>query len=117
MNDQALVLDMKDLLRNAGDDRELLDELADTFVEEVPGWIGRLRAAVSSGDTGETFSVAHSLNGAVAFFKAAAVQRAAAELEAMGLAARLDGAPERLDRLEAHLRELVEVLRAAPWRR
>jgi len=53
MNDQALVLDMKDLLRNAGDDRELLDELADTFVEEVPGWIGRLRAAVSSGDTEE----------------------------------------------------------------
>ena len=47
---------MTKLLAGVGGDRELLDELAATFAEEVPGWIATLRTALASGDT-EVFAL------------------------------------------------------------
>lgn len=110
------VVDLDALLTNVGGDAELIDELADTFAAELPGWIIPLRAAVVAGDAAAIHRWAHSMKGGVAIFTAPGVQRAAAELEMMGREANLAGAAGALARLEAALAELGAFLRATPWR-
>ena len=117
MSEQRPILDVDAVLDSVGGDCDLLDELAQTFTAEVPAWISQLRAAVSSGDAATTYRVAHGVNGAMSYLKACTVQQAAAELEAMGREASLDGAPLALDRLEAGLLSLSTFVSGAPWRR
>jgi HPt (histidine-containing phosphotransfer) domain-containing protein len=109
-------LNVDALMDSVGGDRELLDELAATFAEEVPAWIATLRTALASGDTETLFRVAHGVNGAVGYFKAPAVQRPAADLEAMGRSRNLAGASAALALLEEGLLTLDHFLTQRPWR-
>lgn len=116
MTEREPILDLDALLESVGGDRELLDELAGTFAEEVPGWVATLRTAISSGDSQTVYRVAHGVNGAIGYFKAPRVRQPAVELEAMGRENRLTDASQLLDRLEDALRELDQFLAAGPWR-
>ena len=116
MTEREPLLDLDALLVSVGGDCELLDELAATFAEEVPGWIATLRAALASGDTETIFRVAHGVNGAVGYFRASGVQRPAADLEAMGRKRNLENAPAALDQLEDGLLKLGTFLAGTPWR-
>jgi HPt (histidine-containing phosphotransfer) domain-containing protein len=109
-------LDVDALLASVAGDLELLDELAATFAEEVPGWIATLRTALASGDAEALFRVAHGVNGAVGYFRASSVQRPAADLEAMGRSRNLEGASAALDQLEDGLLKLNAFLAKTPWR-
>jgi two-component system, sensor histidine kinase and response regulator len=111
------VVDLEALLESVGGDCDLLDELAATFMQEVPGWIASLRAALERGDAAGVFRVAHGVTGAVGYFRAAPVRRLAAALEAMGREGELEAAPAALDQLETGLLELTQLLGEAPWRR
>jgi HPt (histidine-containing phosphotransfer) domain-containing protein len=110
------LLDVDALLSSVGGDRELIDELAATFAEAVPGWITTLRTALASGDTETLFRVAHGVNGAVGYFRASGVQRPAADLEAMGRSRNLEGASAALDLLEDGLLRFNILLAKTPWR-
>jgi HPt (histidine-containing phosphotransfer) domain-containing protein len=116
MTGPAPILDLEALLESVGGDRDLLDELAGTFAEEVPGWLATLRTAISSGDSQTIYRVAHGVNGAVGYFRAPRVKQPAAELEAMGREGRLTDASQVLDRLEGALLELAAFLGSAPWK-
>jgi len=116
MTEREPILDLEALLESVGGDRELLDELAGTFAEEVPGWLATLRTAISSGDSQTVYRVAHGVNGAIGYFKAPRVRQPAAELEAMGRENRMTDASQVLDRLEAALLELGKFLDSAPWK-
>ena len=116
MTEREPLLDVAALLGSVGGDRELLDELAATFAEEVPAWIATLRTALASGDADTLFRVAHGVNGAVGYFRASEVQRPAADLEAMGRSRNLEGAPAALDLLEDGLLRLNRFLAKTPWR-
>ena len=116
MTEPEPILDLDALLESVGGDRDLLDELARTFAEEVPGWLATLRTAISSGDSQTVYRVAHGVNGAVGYFKAPRVRQPAAELEAMGREDRLTDASQVLDRLEVALLALGEFVGSAPWR-
>jgi HPt (histidine-containing phosphotransfer) domain-containing protein len=116
MTEREPILDLVALLGSVGGDRELLDEVADTFTAEVPGWITALRAAVSSGDSATLFRVAHRVTGAVGYFKATGVRQAAADLEAMGREGKLEGASAAVDLLQGKLLELSAFLGSTPWR-
>jgi HPt (histidine-containing phosphotransfer) domain-containing protein len=116
MTEPAPILDLQALLASVDGDRELLDELAGTFAEEVPGWITALRTAASSGDSATLFRVAHGVTGAVGYFKATGVRQAAADLEAMGREGRLKDVSTMVDRLQVGLVELSTFLGSAPWR-
>ncbi|HYU16511.1 MAG TPA: Hpt domain-containing protein [Candidatus Acidoferrum sp.] len=116
MTEPEPILDLDALLESVGGDRDLLDELAGTFAEEVPGWIATLRTAISSGDSATVYRVAHGVNGAIGYFKAPRVREPAVELEAMGREARLTDASPVLDRLEDGLRALGKFLSSAPWK-
>jgi two-component system, sensor histidine kinase and response regulator len=116
MTEREPLLDIDALLASVGGDRELLDELAATFAEEVPRWIATLRTALASSDTETIFRVAHGVNGAVGYFGASGVQRPAADLEAMGRKGNLEGAPAALGHLEDGLLTLNAFLTKTPWR-
>ena len=116
MTEPEPLLDVDALLGSVGGDRELLDELAATFAEEVPGWIATLRTALASGDAEALFRVAHGVNGAVGYFKASGVQRPAVALEAMGRSRNLQDASAALDHLEDGLLKLNIFLAKSPWR-
>jgi HPt (histidine-containing phosphotransfer) domain-containing protein len=117
VTEQEPILDLDALLESVGGDLDLLDELAGTFAEEVPGWVTTLRTAASSGDAPTLFRVAHGVNGAVGYFKASGVRQAAADLEAMGREGRLNDVSTAVDRLQIGLLELSAFLGSAPWRR
>jgi len=74
MTESGPLLDLDTLLESVGGDRELLDELAATFIAEVPGWIASLRAGLESGQPETVFRVAHGVSGAVGYFRAAGVR-------------------------------------------
>jgi len=117
MTESGPLLDLDALLESVGGDLELLDELAATFIGEVPGWITALRAALENRDPETVFRVAHGVSGSLGYFRAAGVRKRASDLEAMGRAGRLDDAAAQLDHLEADLHALSRVLGEAPWRR
>jgi HPt (histidine-containing phosphotransfer) domain-containing protein len=117
VTESAPILDLQALLESVDGDRELLDELAGTFAQEIPGWISALRSAAASADAPTLFRVAHGVNGAVGYFKAGRVRQVAAEIEAMGREGRLQDASAAVDRLEGALGELKAFLGSAPWRR
>ena len=117
MTESGPLLDLDTLLESVGGDRELLDELAATFIAEVPGWIASLRAGLESGQPETVFRVAHGVSGAVGYFRAAGVRKRAVDLEATGRAGRLEGVAAQIDQLEIDLLALSRVLGEAPWRR
>ncbi len=117
VTESAPIVDLQALLESVDGDQELLDELAGTFAQEIPGWISALRIAAASADAPTLFRVAHGVNGAVGYFKAGRVRQVAAEIEAMGREGRLQDASAAVDRLEGALGELNAFLGSAPWRR
>jgi HPt (histidine-containing phosphotransfer) domain-containing protein len=117
MSEPGPLLDLDALLASVSGDRELLDELAATFIAEMPGWITALRAALENREPEAVFRVAHGVSGSLGYFRAAGIRKRASDLEAMGRTGRLDDAAAQLDRLEADLHALSRVLGEAPWRR
>jgi HPt (histidine-containing phosphotransfer) domain-containing protein len=87
MAESGPLIDLDALLASVGGDRELLDELAATFIAEVPGWIATLRAALESREPETVFRVAHGVSGSLGYFRATGVRKRASDLEAMGVPA------------------------------
>jgi HPt (histidine-containing phosphotransfer) domain-containing protein len=117
MTESGPLIDLDALLESVGGDCELLDELAATFIAEVPGWVAALRSALENREPETVFRVAHGVSGSLGYFRAVGVRKRACDLEAMGRAGRLDNAAALLDQLEADLHALSRVLGEAPWRR
>ena len=92
MTESGPLFDLDALLESVGGDRELLDELAATFLAEVPGWIAALRAALENREPETVFRVAHGVSGSLGYFRAAGVPEARVRPRGDGRAGRLDDA-------------------------
>ncbi|MGL4553196.1 MAG: PAS domain-containing protein, partial [Gemmataceae bacterium] len=88
------IYDQAEALERCGGDRELLRELIDLFLADVPGQASGLSAAIASGDAETVYRLAHTLKGAVATFAAEPARAAAMELETIGRSGKLDGAAD-----------------------
>ena len=87
-------------LQEEGED-DLLVELIDLFLQDAPGRISALRAAVDAGDWGRVSERAHSLKGSCGSLGAVQMAALCARLEAMGRdAATRPEAPPLQDELE-----------------
>ena len=91
---------------------EFATELVDTFIEEAPGMLHAMRAAMAQGDADGFRRAAHSLKSNSQTFGATHLGVLARELELGGLAALGDGAATALDRLDAAYQEAAGALRA-----
>jgi adenylate cyclase len=80
------------LLDTIGGDREALGELVDSFLEEGPDLIDRMRAAAAAGDADALRQAAHTMKSSAADFGAMALSRLCAAMEALARSGSIDGA-------------------------
>ena len=106
----APVLDRAALLARMGNDLRLVRKIGRLFVQDAPGMLERIRAAVARGDAGALRSEAHALKGSAANFVATATVEAAARLEALGREGDLSEARAAVSALAGELRRLVRAL-------
>lgn len=106
VQNQLAVLDRALALSRVGGDEELLQEMAQIFLEEFPSQMDAIREAVSRRDAKAIERSAHSLKGSVGNFGAAAAQQAALNLELLGRTGKLEMADNALSTLESAIREL-----------
>jgi signal transduction histidine kinase/CheY-like chemotaxis protein len=79
---------------------EILSELIDLFLDEVPQQLGALREAVEKDDAPSVERIAHTLKGSSGNMGATRMAQICAELEDVGASGDLSRAPELLERLE-----------------
>ncbi len=103
---QLAVLDRAIALSRVGGDSELLQEMAQLFLEECPSQMEAIREAVQKRDPRAIERSAHSLKGSVGNFGATAAQEAAATLETLGRAGDLQSVESALSSLESAIRSL-----------
>lgn len=99
-------------LRDEGDN--LLQDLVEMFIGEVPNQLATLEAAVANKDAGATRLIAHTLKGTGGNFGAVRMQELAAAIEEKGRNGSLEGAAALLVLLRdecARVREALEAVR------
>jgi HPt (histidine-containing phosphotransfer) domain-containing protein len=104
------VLDLPSVLERLDDDRDLLIELAQIFLEQVPAQLSQIQAAVRSGDAKTLRERAHALKGSAGTLAGSAVSKTAARLEQMGRDGDLSEGQETCAMLDAEVERLVDAL-------
>jgi HPt (histidine-containing phosphotransfer) domain-containing protein len=104
------VFDAAALLALVGDDKELMQEIVDLYLEEYPRILGDIRAAAASGEVRALEFSAHALKGSVSNMAARRAYDAAMELETLARADQLPGARDALPLLERELASLQRAL-------
>jgi CheY-like chemotaxis protein len=99
------VFDLRDALRRTGNDWSILDEVLEVFFDHGHDLFRRLRDALSRGDATEMALAAHRLKGAASNLGGRRLAAEAQEAEQAWSAGLLDGASERIDGLEASVRD------------
>ncbi len=79
---------------------DVVTEFIDLFLEDLPGRLSRLRAAVNGGDVKEIRSAAHALKGSSGSVGAAALSGHCALLEANARTGSTEGSSDLLARIE-----------------
>ena len=105
-------VDHEAALERVGGDVELLQEVAQLFLEEYPGMLAAIRKALENRSPQELEHAAHSLKGSVSNFGAKSVVRAALALEMLGRGGSVEGGEELFETLELELKELQPGLAA-----
>src|SRR5262249_37071093 len=77
------VVDLDEALGRLGGDRDLLRELAATFLDQAPRWMDAIRQALDRQDAGQLKTSAHPLKGSLGTFAARAAAEAALRLETL----------------------------------
>ena len=114
MTDPRPVFDREVFERQVGGDRELATEILRMFLEDCPGRMAAIKAAVEQGDANALCTAAHTLKGSAGYLAAAHVVDAAALLERLGREGRLADAPAAAEQLEDAVARLVpEIQRAS----
>jgi HPt (histidine-containing phosphotransfer) domain-containing protein len=97
-------------LEQAGGDRELLTEVLRIFADDCPGYLSALHEAMAAPDPAALMRAAHTVKGSLRVLGASTAAALAEQLEELGRAGAVDGAPAVFAAFE---RELQRVLRAA----
>ncbi|HEX5445334.1 MAG TPA: response regulator [Pirellulales bacterium] len=104
------VVDYRTALARLGGNTQLLHDLAAFFLEDAPGILSQLSAALAAGDAAGTERAAHSLKGLAANFGARAAVRAAGELQDAARRGALDQAQSLHAALSDEVKKLAEEL-------
>jgi histidine phosphotransfer protein HptB len=97
-------------LRNEGDN--LLRDLVDMFIREVPDQLATLEAALAKGDAGATRLTAHTFKGTGVNFGASQMQALASAIEEKGRNGLLEGASATFVELRAECARVRDALKA-----
>lgn len=115
MTDASSSFDIAEARRQVGDDEEILREVIQLFVEEVPKRLADLRLALERRDAELLERSAHTIKGTCLVFGAGPVRLAAERVETMGRKRDFDLAPEAVaalvqesERLAADLKTFLD---------
>jgi len=97
-------------LRNEGEN--LLSDLVDMFIAEVPGQLATLEAALAKGDAGAIRLTAHTLKGTAGNFGALRMRALASAIEEKSRNGSLDGASATFVELRAECARVRDALKA-----
>lgn len=103
-------LDWQAALATVQGDRELLRVVAETFLDESPQLLARIRQALETGVPGEAHRAAHTLKGSLNYFGAASAFDLAFRIEVLSGECNLDEARRTLPLLEAEVAKLRPAL-------
>ena len=81
---------MEQALSQLGDDRELLFEVVEMFLESLPGLLDNLKTASEKADASAIASLAHSIKGAASNICAEPIRATAATLEQNGRSGQIE---------------------------
>ncbi len=109
-------IDVAAALHAMDGDTAILQEMVELFRQEYPIHLAELHRAVMQGDPAQLERSAHRLKGSACVFGATTVCTLAAELEAMGQTAHLDGATTVIDKLDRELARIVTFYTTSDWR-
>jgi len=99
-------------LENVAEMEDLLKELAQTLIDELPKLIAAAQSGVTAGDAKAVNAAAHSIKGSVTPFAAELAYDAAWHLESAGSKGDLSNAFQLLADLELELQKLENALRS-----
>ena len=114
--DDALPVDLAATLRWVAGDEALLQELVLIFLDEAPKSLHELRAALVRRDAQEVERISHGLKGVVANFGSVPARAAAADLEEVARARRLEDAGRLVTRLDVEIARIVAFFSDPGWR-
>lgn len=105
------VIDWDELRERLCGDDDLVGVVVDLFIEECPGWLAAIVAAVAAADPDRIRATAHALKGAAGNLSAYGVAAAAARLEIIGADGNLSGSAVACAELSAECHRLLSALR------
>jgi protein-histidine pros-kinase len=105
------VFDPLEALAVVAGKKELLQELAQIFLDNLPEYVANIRKGISKRDAGVLERSVHALKGAVANFGARRAYEAAYRLEQLGKRSKMDEAEYAMSVLDKELGALQESLR------
>ena len=105
-------VDLTAALELVDGDRELLVDIIDLFLEQIPESLSAIHQAIADGNGQALDRAAHKLKGSLGNFGKKAAYEHALRLEEMGREANLTDAPAAAARLEDEMRHLTQALKA-----
>ena len=108
------VFDRETALERVNFEEELLDEVTQLFLTDLPNRIAELQSALERGDAKPLEMAAHSLKGSASYVGAARTAAQAFKLETMGRSGDLSRALEEFRQLEREIERLKEAIAATP---
>lgn len=109
--DDVVVFDLALAMRVVGDDREILREIIDVYIEDQEGMLKTLAAAFEAGDAASVELHAHSLKGAAANVGGQRVRAVSHEIERAARANQLEVARSHWPVMQREAERFVEHLR------
>ena len=94
------VIDLKEVLERVQDDRELLLELFDIFIEDYPGKLGAIKQATAKKDFEALRDAAHSMKGASGNLSAKKLYAHFLKVEQLAKTNNMDGMESLLAEIE-----------------
>jgi HPt (histidine-containing phosphotransfer) domain-containing protein len=108
--DKVLVWNFAQALERLGGDEELLDQLVDIFLQEIPGQMARLRESVEQADANAIQKLAHNLKGEFGYLGASNLSELARAMETLGNKCDLQNAARLFAVLETGINALVAAM-------
>ncbi|MCA9398975.1 MAG: Hpt domain-containing protein [Candidatus Omnitrophica bacterium] len=101
-------IDLAEFMERVQDDKELLLELLDIFMEDFQEKRRQLGDAIEKNDVEQVKSIAHSLKGASGNISAKPLRQSCLKLEEIGKEGKLDGGQELLVTIDQQYQDLVK---------
>lgn len=111
IRDSLPVINLAPALERLGNDRQLLREMAQFYLEDAPQLLAELQRGLNEGDVELVTRSAHSLKGLSSNFDGERAQEAARQVESCGRAGRLADCDKGFAELQAEVQQVIGELR------